>query len=431
LLPFSWARPRWLAAAAAAALALALTAGSAALVLALGAGAAAAAAPPPTPDSSANVQVGANTGVLFDSGHFRRSQIDAQLAALAATGATVARSDAPWEATEPKPPLLGLIHQYDWRFDDIIAGSLAAHGIRWIPIIDYSTPWAQSVPGQDHSAPASVSDYAAYAAALASRYGPGGAFWKQNSDLQPLPVDTYEIWNEPDHSTFWKPAPNPAAYAELYAHAQAAIAAVQPGAHVLIGGLTQPSTFLPAMLASDPGIQNQIDGIAIHPYAATPAGVLTSVRTTRLLTRTLGLGAVPLYVTEVGWTTNPAKSFAWASTQLRPDYIEQTLAQLGHSDCGVSAVLLYTWTTLEQNPGNPEDWYGISPPGGGGGADETAFATGLRRADQPGPVLPVCSATSGLAGARAAASGKRRSGPESTRHELERQHAQRRASSRG
>jgi hypothetical protein len=373
----------------------------------------------PSAGPAPSAEIGANTGVLFASGHFKRSEINSQLRALAATGATLARADAPWEAAEPKPPLLGLIHQYDWRFDDIIASSLAANGIRWVPIIDYSASWAQSVPGQDHSAPSSVSGYAAYAAAVASRYGPGGRFWRQSSGLKPLPVDTYEIWNEPDHSMFWKPAPNPAAYADLYAHAHAAIAAVQPGARVLIGGLTAPSTFLPAMLASDPGIQGQIDGIGIHPYAATPAGVLASVRTTRLLTRTIGLAAVPLYVTEVGWTTSPEKSFAWTSVQLRPDYIEQVLSQLGHSDCGVAEVLLYAWTTLEQNPGDPEDWYGISPPSGGATPDTAAFAAGLRQAGQVGPVIPVCSPASSLAGARTVEAPKRSPGPEEARHRLE------------
>ena len=81
---------------------------------------------------------------------------------MKATGATVARSDAFWEAAEPHAPVNGS-HQYDWSFDDRVAGSLAAHGLTWLPIIDYTAPWAQSVSGQDHSPPRSFADYAAYA----------------------------------------------------------------------------------------------------------------------------------------------------------------------------------------------------------------------------------------------------------------------------
>src|SRR5207248_7658205 len=68
--------------------------------------------------------LGANTGVLFNSHRYTRAQIDAQLAALASTGATTVRSDALWETAEPNPPLLGLVHQYNWARDDLIAGSL-------------------------------------------------------------------------------------------------------------------------------------------------------------------------------------------------------------------------------------------------------------------------------------------------------------------
>jgi len=167
--------------------------------------------------------LGVNTGVLFNSRSYTQAQIDSQLAALAQTGAKVVRSDALWENTEPNPPI-GVVHlhRYDWSFDDLIVHSLAAHGLQWFPIIDYTAPWDESVPGQVHSPPLSVSDYAAYAAALAARYGPGGLFWIENPQLTPLPVDTYEIWNEPDNPVFWHHSPDAATYASLYTGARAA-----------------------------------------------------------------------------------------------------------------------------------------------------------------------------------------------------------------
>ena len=84
--------------------------------------------------------------------------------------------------------------------------------------------------------------------AASSRYGPSGSFWLENPGIKALPVLTYEIWNEPDNGTFWKPAPNAGAYATLYTAARNAITAKQGGAHVLIGGLTRPASFLPAMV---------------------------------------------------------------------------------------------------------------------------------------------------------------------------------------
>jgi hypothetical protein len=139
-------------------------------------------------------------------------------------------------------------------------------------------------------------------------------------------------------------------------------------------------------------MRGQIDGVAIHPYGPTPEAILANVRTARGALRSLGLGAVPLYVTEFGWTTHPAGAQNWLPERLRPDYILRTLAALGHTDCGVAAALLYTWLTPERNPGDREDWFGIHPPSGGATADTTAFADALARAGAPGPRIQLCSA---------------------------------------
>jgi hypothetical protein len=364
--------------------------GAVSSAIAAGAAAAAALSLPPSQPPSSTEQFGANTGVLFNSGKYTPAQIDAQLAALSQTGATVVRSDALWEDAEPQPPI-GLLHRYNWSFDDLIVRSLASHGLRWLPIIDYSAPWAQSVHGQDHSPPSSVSDYAAYAAAVATRYGPGGYFWIENPQLTPLPVQTYEIWNEPDNPVFWHPTPDPSAYATLYTSARGAITAAQPGAQVMIGGLMHPASFLSAMLGADPGLRDQIDGVGIHPYAATPNDVLAGVRSARLAMRSDGLASVPLYVTEFGWTTHKSGAHDWAPEQLRPGYISRTLATLGHTDCGIAAVLLYAWATPERDPANAEDWFGVSPPGAGGSPDSAAFSSGLVAAGAPGPTISLCA----------------------------------------
>ena len=343
-------------------------------------------APPPT---AAGTELGASVNRLFNAPGYTAAQIDAQLAALAQTGATLARSDALWEAAEPGAPTGGA-HHYDWSFADGIAGALAAHGLRWLPILDYSAPWAQSIPGQDHSPPASVAAYADYAAAFAARYGQGGSFWAAHPGLTPEPVDTYEIWNEPDNPGFWVPRPDPARYATLYAGARAAINAVQPDAQVIVGGLTRPRTFLPAMLAADPALREQLEGVAIHPYGRTPAQVAGSVRGARAELDALGLGTVELWVTEVGWTTSPAGALDYVAERLRPGYIERTITELGHSDCGIAAVVLYTWVTPERDPADPQDWFGIHPPGGGSTADTSAFAAGIRAARAAGPTAAVC-----------------------------------------
>lgn len=346
-----------------------------------------AAAPPAPPlpalPAPGGQAFGVNVNRLFNDRIYTPAQIGAQLAAVRATGATLARSDAFWEAAEPRAPAAGR-HAYDWSFDDQVAGALAAQGLTWLPIIDYSALWDESVAGQDHSPPRSDADYAAYAGAFAARYGSGGTFWRAHPGVTPEPVGAIEIWNEPDNPEFWAPGPNAAAYAQLYLAARAAIDAAAPGIRVLIGGLTNAAGFLPALLQAAPQLSGHVDGVAIHPYGR-PAVVVSRVRGARAALMALGMGAVPLYITEFGWTTQPPGAVAYTPAGRRPAEIAEVLTTLGHLRCGVAATLLYTWVTPQRNPADPQDWYGIANPAdaSAGTPDTAAFAAGLRGAVQP------------------------------------------------
>ncbi|MGI8712299.1 MAG: hypothetical protein ACR2NR_03775 [Solirubrobacteraceae bacterium] len=315
------------------------------------------------------------------------------MAALGVTGATIARSDALWEATEPDPPVDDR-HSYHWQFDDLTVARLAARGLRWLPIVDYSPGWAAAAPSQAHSPPraADVADFAAFAAALATRYGPTGAFWRARPGLPREPVDTYEIWNEPNLSVFWGPAPDPARYAELYPRTRDAIKAIDPHARVIVGGLTDPGSFLSAMLAARPDLRGHIDGVAIHPWGPNPAVVLGHIRNARMQTRRLGLGSVAIYVTAFGWTTRPRGTFSYLPARLRPRYIAATITALGHTNCQIAAVILNSWVTPQRDPRAGQDWFGIEPPTGGPSPAAAAFTTGIHAAQQPRPQLKLCTA---------------------------------------
>ena len=75
-----------------------------------------------------------------------------------------------------------------------------------------------------------------------------------------------------------------------------------------------------------------------------------------------------MYITEIGWSTQPGQAATInqydAPARLRPAYIARTVGTLGRSDCGIGAIVVYSWVTPERDPGNLEDWYGINPPSG-------------------------------------------------------------------
>ena len=338
---------------------------------------------------------GATVNTLFNAPLYTPDQASAQLAAFAATGATLARSDVLWEKIEPDAPSGG-VHHYDWTFDDVIAGALAAHGLTWLPILDYAANWAKADPTQLHSPPRTPGDFAGFATAFAARYGPGGAFWRTHPSLASRPVTTYEVWNEPDGG-FWYPAANAAAYADLYLATRDAIDAATPGARVVIGGLTHAETFVPAMLAARPALAGHIDGVGVHLYEVNPRRVFARVRGIRRVLDAHGLASVPMYITELGWSTSPVNRTInpyGAPERLRPAYIARTVGTLGRSDCGIGAILVYSWVTPERDPGFLGDWYGINPPPGRGSAspsaDVAAFTGAVRSASSAGPPATVC-----------------------------------------
>jgi hypothetical protein len=349
--------------------------------------------PPATPlparPAPSGEQFGASVNLLFNDQDSSSATIGRQLAALRSTGATLARSDALWEASEPVPPS-ATTRRFDWSFDDEIAGELAAHGLSWLPILDYSVSWAQSIPGVDHSPPRSDADYAAYAQAFAARYGTGGSFWQTHRSLPALPVTTIEIWNEPDNPEFWRPTPSASGYADLYIAARNAIDTVDPSARVIVGGLTDATQFLPAMLSARPDLRGHLDGVAIHPYG-TPPVLRDRIVAARRTLDALGLGSTPLYVTEFGWTAAPPGAPDYASPATRPRDISQALATLSSLNCGIAAGLIYTWYSPESDPANSQDWFGIDSLGGRPTADTVAFAAGLRAAAAPSSHTAACT----------------------------------------
>ena len=179
-----------------------------------------------------------------------------QLAAMKAIGITSVRLDADWDTVQHGGP-----ETFDWTQLDRAVNSARAAGMSVDLIIDGCPPWAAMVGarGDPSPQPASSSQYATWAAKVATRYAPKG-------------VGMFEIWNEPNNLRFWQPAPNPSAYTADLVAAYSAIKAVDPSAFVISGGLapgqgtnSSPIDFLKAMYAD--GAKGSFDALGYHPYS--------------------------------------------------------------------------------------------------------------------------------------------------------------------
>lgn len=345
-------------------------------------------APGPAP-AGAGVALGMNLNRVFNDAPFDDARTAPLLRLARAAGVRNARSDLFWEATERSPPVAGR-HSYDWRFGDWVASSLARSGIAWLPIIDYAPAWASGVPAPRKGPPRNPADYAAFAGAAARRYGPGGEFWRTHPDVPARPVRAWEIWNEENSTHFWGGQPDAALYARMYAGARGAIHAADPGATVLVGGLTNAyESYVADMVGAVPALRGAIDGVAIHPYSPTVPGTAEEVRKRRAALRAAGLGDVPLWVTEYGWVTSPATSGHYKPEGQRAIDLPAVADVLARSDCGIRAIYPYTWTTPERNPASEEDWYGIVHPGGALSPSARAWIAFLRRGAK-GPPVAIC-----------------------------------------
>jgi len=288
------------------------------------------------------------------------SSWDGHINAMVGGGLTRVRSDANWEQVEPAAPAAPGAHRYDWSGLDRQVAALARHGVRWHPIVSYGTTWAGQVPG-DSLTPPRVADFAAYANALARRYGRGGSFWAEHPSLPEWPVTRYEIWNEPNAAQFWRPQERaPERYADLYLAARSSLHRVDPAARAIVGGLAlsnpgviSADSFIRRMYRHRPDLRGNVDAVGFHPYAATVEGIYAKLRNFRDALTRVGAGEVPIEITEVGWPSNEVDE------QHRAAALARLADELPRSDCNVQGVLPYSWVGGEYNPANREHWFGI------------------------------------------------------------------------
>jgi hypothetical protein len=270
--------------------------------------------------------------------------LNSQLDDMESQGVKVLRVDASWSSLEPNAPgANGPV--YDFSGEDAEVYAIASHHMRWLPILDYSAPWAAGNPGDWRSPPADNAQFASYAAAVAARYGVGGSFWAQYPQLPYEPVHMYEVWNEENGDYFWDSGVDPAAYAHLYLTTRSALHAVDPAAQVIVGGLTNPQgglsalQFISDMYHDVPSLTGNVDGIGVHPYAWNAAAVVDDVVEVRELLDSFGESAVPLEITEFGWRTGDS-----AAEQQRATMMADVAGQLANSNCGIGLLAPYDWT---------------------------------------------------------------------------------------
>jgi hypothetical protein len=219
-----------------------------------------------------------------------------------------------WESVEPTRG-----GGYQWAGMDEMVGSLANAGLRVFPVIQGTPPWLTSDPrAMPVNNARQRGAWKAFLTAIVDRYGPGGEFWSERAPgvvkyepavPTPLPIRSWQIWNEPNFFYFAKPI-SPARYARLLTISSQAIKAADPGARLILAGLfgepqTPPARGMDAVdylgaLYRHPGIKSRFDGISLHPYAIDAEQLEEMTESVHEVARE-NRDRPSLYVTELGW----------------------------------------------------------------------------------------------------------------------------------
>jgi hypothetical protein len=338
--------------------------------------------------------------------------LDAYLTHIQATGVGWVRDAVIWPDAEPLPPVPSTgTHNYNWNRIDSQVARFAQHRVALQPVIRQAPGWAHpnlqglncrrdGMTDADHAA-----DYGAFVAAIVRRYGQGGSFWAQNPQLPFEPITRVELWNEPNMYPFACPRPDPEAYARMVAAAGDAVDAVDRNVVVSVGGLVaqkattplkmETGEFLRRMTQEVPTLPDKVDAVAIHLYDLDPDGDISLIGWLRSKMAASGLGGESILVTEYGWHTRGGAGSV--PEALRAELLTDFTNQAPRLNCDVIGIAPHAWVTAEQDPANPENWWGIADPATGAPyasgqayADQVALFEGNGGAPAPRQTIPVC-----------------------------------------
>jgi Cellulase (glycosyl hydrolase family 5)/Bacterial Ig domain len=266
---------------------------------------------------------------------------------LKALGTHWVRVFATWSDLEPAPGYYApnWLAAYEKLFRELPSGTKV--------IVDVvGTPQWETGSSDEHTPPANPEDYAAFLGGLAER-------WAGR-------VAAYELWNEEDSPSWWVGAPDPAAYAALLRATYPVVKAADPGATVLVGGLTgNDYPYLEALYQN--GAKGYFDAVAVHTDTACDiASPYTFIRENdgRMIPDSFlayrEVHAVmlangddrPIWMTELSWRTTSATceegAFAGQKAQGVSEAQQATyLAQAYHCLAAAPYVQVAIWFPLQ------------------------------------------------------------------------------------
>jgi hypothetical protein len=253
------------------------------------------------------------------------------------------RMDLKWDATETKPGL------YDFSAYDRLLETLKPYNIHTLFILDYGNPLYDN--GAPPRTEATRQAFARWAVAAAKHFAGRDLLW--------------EVYNEPNHSTFWPPEPNAQEYIELALAVGRAFRDSVPN-EKLIGPATSEIDFSFVERCFKAGLLEYWAAVSIHPYRRSDpeSAAEDYCRLRELIKRYSPVIAgsssdqikpkreIPIISSEWGYSS------AWRSLseQKQGELLPRTL--LTNAANGISLSIWYDWRDDGLDPNEPEHHFG-------------------------------------------------------------------------
>jgi len=312
-------------------------------------------------------------GPLFEPGIDLAKEVDA----MVGTGVEAVRVVVDWRTAQPYASFADVPEaerpKYrdeggvptDYSQIDSIVGLSARRGMRVLPVVLIAPPWAARHPGAFNSPPSDPAPYARFVGALARRYGPNGAFWKEHPEVVPLPFRDWQIWNEPSLRDFWSDDPWVKDYVALMRASRIELDREDRRARLILAGLPNRSwTDLARIYRA--GGRRYFDAVALHPFTAKVDGVFTILENGRKVMARYRDARKPLLVTELSWPSAKGKTgrtYGIETTERgQASRLAKAIPALAarRRPLRIESVYWYTWLTADQRDDYPFDYAGAS-----------------------------------------------------------------------
>jgi polysaccharide biosynthesis protein PslG len=242
-----------------------------------------------------------------------------------------------------------------FQVTDMIVGDAARERLTVLPTVLYAPEWDGVDNPNGVDTPRRSGPYAAYLTALIGRYGPRGSFWRANPGIPKMPIRSWQVWNEPNLSYYWK-QPFASTYVSFLRTAHAAIKKADPGAKVVLGALTNTAWKSLGQIYRIKGARSLFDVVAVNGFTKIPAHVMLFMLFVRHAMARFGDNDKPLLATEISWPSAKGHThdrFDFITTQAgQARNIATLLPLIGQQRLALHLIGFYWYTWMGEESAN-------------------------------------------------------------------------------